>query len=142
MAVGDADKQRVRSDAETAPASRSASDRRRHRRLDIPLAIECSLCGVEPVHRLRGTTSNISTGGLYFETETVLEAVTITPQSLLNLELTVPPGEGYYPYEGHVKGVIEVTRCEELARGRSGVSQQGRRIGVAGRFRKPLQLAF
>jgi hypothetical protein len=92
-------------------------------------------------HPLRSVTSNISTGGLYFEAELSNGFEQPALHSLLTVELTVPPGEGHFPYEGHLKSTAEVTRCERLEPSANG-SARGRRIGIAARFREPLKLAF
>jgi hypothetical protein len=89
---------------------------------------------------LRSTTRNISTGGVYFEADFSRDLPPPEANSLLSVEMTIPPGEGYFPYEGHVRGIAEVLRSEPLAspEGASG----SRRVGVAARFREPLKLAF
>lgn len=86
----------------------------------------------------RSTTRNISTGGLYFEVDVPEAASRPEVNSLMAVELTVPPGEGYFPYEGRVRSVAEVLRCERL----DGPEAPSRRFGVAARFREPLKLAF
>lgn len=91
---------------------------------------------------MRATTGNISTGGVYFEVELVDGASPPQPQSLLNLDLTVPPGEGHFPYEGRISSVAEVVRCDSLAGNGSAGSQQTQRLGVAARFKEPLILDF
>lgn len=90
---------------------------------------------------LRATTRDISTGGVYFEAEL---GNGVGPGDLagpLDVELTVPPGDGYFPYEGRVRGVIDVVRCDSITDAASG-SASGRRVGIGGSFREPLQLAF
>jgi len=90
---------------------------------------------------VRGVTSNISTGGIYFEADVSKGVSRLAPDALLDIELTIPPGEGHFPYEGHVNCVAEMVRWEELA-DVNGIGPGRRRVGVAARFREPLKLAF
>lgn len=87
---------------------------------------------------LRSTTRDISTGGLYFEASASDGLPLPDVNSLLAVELTVPPGEGHFPYEGKVRSVAEVLRCEPL----EGPEGPSRRFGIAARFREPLKFAF
>ncbi len=115
-------------------------DRRQHRRLEIRLPLECHRHVGSEDHVLRATTRNISTGGLYFETDLSDPLLPLEPQSLLSVELTIPPGEGYFPYEGRVRSVAEVLRCDALES--PGGGQGSPRVGVAALFKEPLKLAF
>ena len=113
---------------------------RQHRRLEIRLPLECRRLIEGEGHALRSTTRNISTGGVYFEADISRDLPPPETNSLLSVEMTIPPGEGYFPYEGHVRGIAEVLRCEPLASPESALAS--RRVGVAARFREPLKLAF
>jgi len=53
----------------------------------------------------------------------------------MELELTIPPGEGHFPYAGKVRGTGTVLRCGRIP------SDQPR-WGVAARFDEPLALDF
>ena len=74
-----------------------AEDRRKHRRLAIRLPVECCPKGESRERAMRAVTSNISTGGVYFEAD-VQEAGGRTVSApfgeadLLELEMTIPPG--------------------------------------------------
>lgn len=122
----------------------SGAERRRHRRLAIRLPVECCRKGQEGV--LRAVTANISTGGVYFETELMngncqtLEGCSPEGDDLLELELTIPPGEGHFPYERRVRSVLRVVRREEIPVDGGGGSHG--RVGVAGCFREPLKFGF
>ncbi len=110
-------------------------ERRRHRRLEIRLPLQ--YCSANDASRnvCRTVTCNISTGGAYFETDDQ----DICPGMLLDLELSVPPGEGYSPYQGQITAVGEVVRIDEPHMPPAvGV----RCVGVAARFRQGLKLAF
>jgi len=123
-----------------------AVERRKHRRLAIRLPVECCARGQIRGRVIRGTTANVSSGGLYFEVELddvhrhrFLDDV-LGQDRLLEVELTVPPGEGHFPYEGHVRSAVEIVRREELTA--AGGEGGHRRVGLAGRFHDPLKLTF
>jgi len=107
------------------------AERRKHRRLEITLPLEYSLLanGAHGTHRT--TTTNVSTGGVYFETE----QPGIQPGGLLDLQLTIPPGEGHFPYQGQISSLGVVVRVDRL-------KGDPRRWGVAAQFRESLKLSF
>lgn len=92
---------------------------------------------------VRTITGNISTGGLYFEMD-LLDEDMPTPQlhSMLNIDLTVPPGDGYFPYEGRVRAAAEVVRCDPARPAASRHTETPTRLGIGARFRDPLKLVF
>jgi len=110
-------------------------ERRMHRRLEIRLPLEYCLLGDAEGNVCRTVTKNISTGGLYFETDDE----DIRPGMVLSLGLTIPPGEGHFPYQGRVTGTGEVVRVTPLGEAGPG---KPRRIGVATRFCESLKLSF
>jgi len=110
-------------------------ERRKHRRLEIRLPLQYWPVGESEANACRTVTKNISTGGLYFETDDE----EIRPGMLLHIELTIPPGEGHFPYPGRITGVGEVVRVAPLSEGKA---RKVRRIGVATRFRESLKLSF
>ena len=114
-------------------------ERRQYRRLAIRLPVEYFDLRDDGRRSLRTTSSNISTSGLYFEVDLIEGAPVPQLNSVLNVSVTVPPGDGYFPYEGQVTGTAEVVRCDHLAPQRNG---DPARIGVGARFRDPLKLAF
>ena len=111
-------------------------ERRQHRRLNIRLPLECCPVGGDLGSVRRTVTSNISTGGLYFETD----ATDLRAGQDLQMELTVPPGDGYFPYYGRVTGVGKVVRVSPLSV--DGGGQTGARAGVAAQFSENLKLSF
>lgn len=118
------------------------AERRQYRRLAIRLPLECysSLAGREQA--LRTVTTDISTGGLYFEAELPGGVRPPDANSLVRIELTVPPGAGYSPYEGRVSTVAEILRCKRLTgKARTGGAGPDR-VGVAAKFHEPLHLVF
>lgn len=124
-------------------------EKRCHRRIEIRLPLECWKAGYEGGQRspTRTTCRNISPGGVYFE---ALIKDDIVAGTMLSLKLTIPPGEGHFPYQGRVSTVCEVVRATAIdVDGQTdmnagvGHSIAGyRRMGVAARFRDILRLSF
>lgn len=130
-------------DQEAKPSMRQ--DRREHRRLNIRLPVEYRPMPQNGGQAIRTVTENISTGGVYCEMD-MLEGVA-PPQvgSVWEVELTVPPGDGYFPYHGRATSMAEVIRwCEPASTLNVSPSDSAtpRRVGIAARFREPLKLAF
>ena len=92
---------------------------------------------------MRTVTGNVSTGGLYFEMDLLDDRVPAPElHSVLDVELTVPPGDGHFPYEGRVTAAAEVVRCDSLPGSPARSPDAPLRLGIAARFRDPLKLAF
>lgn len=119
----------------TSAMATTKQERRRHRRLDIRLPLQYCSADESGVEVCRTVTRNISTGGVYFETDDL----SIQPGTLIDLRLTIPPGEGYSPYQGHISSIGEVVRVDDLG---PTAHADTRRIGVATRFRDGLRLSF
>ncbi|MBI4578930.1 MAG: PilZ domain-containing protein [Planctomycetes bacterium] len=121
-----------------SPQAEHGGERRQHRRLAIRLPVDCRIQGLPQA--VRAFTRDISTGGVYFEADLPAGTPRLPPACTLDLTLTVPPGEGHFPYQGRVTGSAELLRCDPLPgpAGKSGVV----RYGLAARFRQPLQMAF
>ena len=112
-------------------------ERRAHRRLDITLPLDCASADPDQEFACRAVTRNIGSGGVCFETS----AEGFMCGSAWKLALTVPPGEGHFPYTGQVQGLAEVLRVDQLpANDATGLGE--RRFAVAARFREPLKLRF
>ena len=112
-------------------------ERREYRRLDIRLPLECRRRDGGEESSFRTVSLNVSTGGLYFEAD----MEDLQPGMLLDLELTVPPGDGHWPWHGRVSAVGEVIRVCTIDPGTEAGSR-ARRVGVAARFRERLKLSF
>jgi len=105
------------------------SERRKSQRLPIKLDLSCRKVGSE-THKLHtGRTANVSSGGLYFETE----AGAFKPGNLLEVELSIPPRPGVLEFGGKISGLVRVLRADiihdspigtDLAFGRYGVALQ------------------
>ena len=108
----------------------SARERRKHRRvsLRLPLLEVEGLARTDSDHAL--WTSNVSAGGMYFQTATEPFPA---EGSQLHFEILVPPGEGYSPAEGTIRGLGRIVRSLPLPQGK---------VGVAVRFTQPLHLTF
>lgn len=114
-------------------------ERREYRRLSIRLPMEYFDTHDDQRRVLRTVSGNISTSGLYFEVDLIDGIRTPALNSVLDVALTVPPGDGYFPYEGQVTGKAEVVRCERFEPANP---ETPARIGIGVRFREPLKLAF
>lgn len=119
----------------TSAMATTQQERRRHRRLDIRLPLQYCPVNDSGVNVCRTVTRNISTGGVYFETDDL----ELKAGMMIDLDLTVPPGEGYSPYQGHVTSLGEVIRVDDLG---PSANANTRRVGVATRFRDNLRLSF
>jgi len=117
-------------------------DQRQHRRLAIRLPLECSPRDLWEERPMRTVTTNISTGGVYFEADLIDDVSVPRLHSLMDIALTVPPGDGYFPYEGRVTSVAEVIRCDPLKIPESAGPETTPRVGIAARFKEPLRLSF
>ncbi|MCG3180630.1 MAG: hypothetical protein BIFFINMI_02992 [Phycisphaerae bacterium] len=122
------------------PTSESmATEKRQHRRLPIRLPLVCRDPDSPGRVLVRSKTANVSTGGLYFETL----ADGIQVGQAFELELTIPPGDGHFPYQGRVAAQAEVVRVDELPPTPEGEGiMQLSRWGVAARFNANLKLSF
>lgn len=108
----------------------------------IQLPMECYPCAEGPEKAVRTVTGNISTGGVYFEMDLFDEVPRPAPQDRLHVELTVPPGDGHFPYEGRVTGEAEIIRCDPVRGAAPSRPDLPPRVGVAARFGEPLKLLY
>ena len=114
----------------------SPPERRQHRRLCVSLPVEFRRVGQPAMDLHRSVARDVSTGGIYFET--MLDD--LRKGDLLDIELTIPPGEGHFPYQGRVSSTAAVVRTEKLAKSAGQFSNP--RIGVGAAFRQSFKLAF
>jgi hypothetical protein len=117
-------------------------EKRHHRRLNIRLPLEFQSTEDERNYKIRTVTRNISTGGVYFELDLMPGVRAPSLYSRLDIDLVVPPGDGYFPYQGKVSSEGEVVRCHHLNHSNTDRLDGHSRVGVAARFRKPLKLSF
>lgn len=119
----------------------SPEDRRQHRRLAIRLPVECSTSREGQTRTLKAITANICTGGLYLEVDMGNGSSGFPWDGALDVEVIVPPGEGYFPYESRVRNVAQVLRREPLPAS-SDSPEACTRMGIAACFKEPFQLSF
>jgi hypothetical protein len=95
------------------------TEKRKHRRLGANYNISCCKVGSAEDRACDGLTSNVSSGGLYFETDTG----TFEQGSLLKVELSIPPTSGQLEFGGKIAGFAKVLRTDSAA-GKYGVAVQ------------------
>lgn len=107
----------------------AGTNRRANRRLDVSFPVRCTAEGGHSTISWQAVTRNVSTGGIYFESGMTQLAVGQT----VTLELFIPPGAGYFPYESKMISRSEVIRIEPLDDADAGADKASR-VGVAARF--------
>ena len=123
-------------------------ERRRHRRLALHWPIECAADLDQGRLFFRGVTENISAGGVYLCASHDRGDATLTTGTLLDLDFTVPPGQGHFPFEGRVRGRARVIRCQPIRpparddQAQAPARQGPLPLGIAVAFEQPVQLVF
>jgi hypothetical protein len=105
-------------------------DRRRDRRLTLrlPMKLLTSSGSEKDIDGL--LTSNISTRGMHF----CIPSESGPPaEEMIDFELLVPPGDGYSPNSGRIRGSGKVVRTTGM---------DSDTLGVAVQFVSPLNLEF
>ena len=97
------------------------SEKRKFARLGVEFNLSCSKIGssVEILHS--GLTVNVSTGGLYFQTE----ADVFKPGSLVKLDLSILPESGLLEFGGRISGFGRVLRTDTIKEISPGKSRYG-----------------
>ena len=102
-------------------------ERRKYKRLGARFDLSYREVGYATERAYSGSTVNVGTGGLYFETKDV----SIKPGSLLEVELSIPPKRGLLEFGGRISGFARVLRTDNvsaegtaLASGKYGVALQ------------------
>ena len=80
------------------------TENRRYKRLGAKYNLSCWKVGSMPNLSYSGYTLNVSTGGLYFETE----AGIFEQGNLLKVELDIPPTSGLLEFGGKIAGFARV----------------------------------
>ena len=111
-------------------------ERRKHRRLQMHLPLEFRRATESAAGQHRTMTRDVSTGGIYFETA----MDDLRKGELLDIEMTIPPGEGHFPYQGRVSSVARVVRTERPSN--SAERTANPRMGVGAAFRESFKLSF
>ena len=121
---------------ETQEAGSLPPERRKHRRLQMRLPLEFRRATESAAGQRHTMTRDVSTGGIYFETA----MDDLRKGELLDIEMTIPPGEGHFPYQGRVSSVARVVRTEKPPG--SAEHTANRRMGVGVAFRESFKLSF
>jgi hypothetical protein len=86
------------------------SEKRKFKRLGAKFGVSCIVINSIKGQFQTGSTINVSTGGLYFETS----SDTFKQGSLLKIHLTIPPKTGILEFGGTISGFAKVLRTEPL----------------------------
>ena len=86
-------------------------ERRKYKRLGAKFDLSYREVGSATDRTHSACTVNVSTGGLYFETEDKA----FKPGSLLELELSIPPERGLLEFGGKISGFARVLRTEIIS---------------------------
>ena len=122
----------------------AGSEKRKYQRLPIGLDLSCRGVGSTAEGWHSGRTTNVSPGGLYFQTN----VGTFKPGSLVNVELSIPPTTGLLEYGGRISGFARVLRADDISPTEDKtvclrtVGLLSARYGVAAEFCQPLKLCI
>lgn len=112
-------------------------ERRRHRRLPIKIPLSCSRVGSTAEKARKGVTVNVSPGGLYFQTLTA----TFKRDSLVRVELSIPPTTGVLELGGTISSFAKVLRTHKIQDSHTGTGLSSSKYGVALEFCQPPKLS-
>jgi hypothetical protein len=114
----------------------NSTERRKYKRLPIKLELSCRKVDSPAKESHTGFTTNVSPGGLYFETSTDV----FKPGSLLKVELSIPPTTGLLETGGSISGLGKVLRTHTICCSHTDTKLPSVRSGVALEFCRPLKL--
>jgi hypothetical protein len=103
------------------------AEKRKHRRLLVKLNILCWKVGFQGDEILKGTTLNVSTGGVFFQTT----RSNLNKGDLLNVKLDVPPQSGLLEFGGTMSSLGRVLRTNQIGDSAVNTNEQ---YGVAVEF--------
>ena len=103
-------------------------ERRKYRRLGAKFDLSYHKVGSATNRAHSGSTINVGTGGLYFETQDVV----FKPGSLLEVELSIPPERGLLEFGGRISGFARVLRNDIISDEDAGLNVE--KHGVAVQF--------
>ena len=106
------------------------TERRKYKRLGAKFDISCREVGSTIEQSHTGCTVNVSTGGLYFETQ----SATFKPGSLLEVELSIPPRRGLLEFGGRISGFARVLRTDNICASAGNKNLSSEIFGVAVQF--------
>ena len=111
---------------------RSASEKRKHRRLDLSVPVLFTVKSKTGTGITRtGVTRDVSPGGIFFRTESAQD---IDPQQELTVKLLIPRQSDPSEATVSLSGEARVTRAERLALAPGGLGGASERWGVAAQF--------
>jgi hypothetical protein len=111
-------------------------EKRKYKRLPIKLVLSCRKVDLPGKESHTGSTTNVSPGGLYFETATNM----FKPGHLLSVDLSIPPTTGLLESGGSISGLGKVLRTHTIRSSRTESEEPSLRSGVALEFCQPLKL--
>jgi hypothetical protein len=113
------------------------NEKRKFKRLQIKLDLLCHKAYSTVKESHIGCTTNVSPGGLYFETETDV----FKPGNLLTVELLIPPTTGLLQFGGSISGLGKVLRTHTISSHQKDTENSSVRSGIALEFCQPLNFA-
>ncbi|NIP23101.1 MAG: hypothetical protein GWN67_05555 [Phycisphaerae bacterium] len=114
------------------------SYKRKYKRLPIKLDLSYVEADSTIKKSNTGSTVNVGSGGLYFETG----ADVFKPGSLLKVELSIPPTSGLLEFGGSMSGLGRILRIDTISGSCTGTEMPSARSGVALEFCQPLKLVM
>jgi len=114
------------------------NEKRKFKRLPIKLDLLCHKIHSTVKEHYIGCTTNVSPGGLYFETETDV----FKPGNFLTVELSIPPTTGLLQSGGSISGLGKVLRTHTISGPQQDAENSSVRTGVALEFCQPLKFCF
>ena len=112
-----------------------SNEKRKFKRLPIKIDLLCHKAYSTVKESHTGRTTNVSPGGLYFETETDL----FKPGNMLTVELSIPPTTGLLQSGGSISGLGKVLRTHTIGASQNDIDNSSVRSGVALEFCRPLK---
>ena len=112
-------------------------ERRLNIRLPVKIELICRKVGSESDAIHTGSTLNVSTGGLYFETR----SQAFQAGNLLKVDMSIPPTEGLLEFGGKISGFVRVLRIDEMPAVKSDTASGRPGHGVAAKFCMPFTLS-
>lgn len=111
-------------------------EKRKYKRLPIKLDLSCRKVDSPGEKSHTGSTTNVSPGGLHFETE----AEVFKPGDTLLVDLSIPPTTGLLESGGSISGLGKILRTHTVRSSRTESEEPSLRSGVALEFCQPLKL--
>ena len=113
-------------------------ERRKYKRPPVRLTLSCCKISTAVEKSYRGSTINVSPGGLYFETP----AGIFKPGKLIKIELLIPSKAGVLEFGGLISGFANVLRTINIRDSHTKTRLFTGRYGVAVEFCRPPKLCI